>query len=218
MRHNSERVPGKNYREIAGKPLYAHILETLLSVPEITTVVVDTDSPVIMDGLKKNYPTVMRLQRPDHLIDGHISMNTILLHNTKQVQADYYLQTHSTNPVLRADTIQKAVRTFLESCTEKQYDSLFSVTRLQTRLYDKDGKPINHDTNKLLRTQDLPPVYEENSCIYIFDRNTLERRQNRIGDQPIMFEIPATEALDIDEELDFVFTSFVLDQQRQRKE
>jgi CMP-N-acetylneuraminic acid synthetase len=44
MRHHSQRVPGKNYRPLAGKPLYRHILETLLAVPEIDEIVVDTDS------------------------------------------------------------------------------------------------------------------------------------------------------------------------------
>ena len=58
MRHHSQRVPGKNFRMIAGKPLYAHIIETLLLVPELSAVVVDTDSDEILEGLAKNYPTV----------------------------------------------------------------------------------------------------------------------------------------------------------------
>ena len=61
MRHDSVRVPGKNYRPIAGKPLYHHILETLLACPEISRVVVDTDSPVILDGLAKDFPSVTAL-------------------------------------------------------------------------------------------------------------------------------------------------------------
>ena len=56
MRHDSVRVPGKNYRPIAGKPLYHHILETLLACPEITQVVVDTDSPVILKDWQKTSP------------------------------------------------------------------------------------------------------------------------------------------------------------------
>jgi CMP-N-acetylneuraminic acid synthetase len=77
------------------------------------------------------------------------------------------------------------------------------VTRLQTRLWDQLGRPINHNHNILLRTQDLPPVYEENSCLYIFTRENLLTRRNRLGDRPMMFEIPSIEAWDIDEELDF---------------
>ena len=66
MRHHSQRVPGKNYRMIAGKPLYAHIIETLLLVPELSAVVVDTDSNEILDGLAKNYPTLKSKQRYLH--------------------------------------------------------------------------------------------------------------------------------------------------------
>jgi CMP-N-acetylneuraminic acid synthetase len=128
-------------------------------------------------------------------------MNEILMHDTGVIESAYYLQTHSTNPLLRAETIKGAIQRFFKSMPE--YDSLFGVTRLQTRLWDQRGRPINHDPQVLLRTQDLPPVYEENSCIYIFSRQTLLARRNRLGERPLMFEIPAIEAWDIDEELDF---------------
>ena len=208
MRHHSERVPGKNYRPLAGKPLYAWIVETLLAVPEITQVVVDTDSPTIVAGLRENYPKVRVLERPEHLRDGRIPMNEVLLHDTAQVEADYYLQTHSTNPLLRAETVRRAVQTFFDSIPA--YDSLFGVTRLQTRLWDALARPINHNPAILLRTQDLPPIYEENSCIYIFTRRLLETRRNRIGERPYLFEIPAEEAWDIDEPLDFEIADFLM--------
>ena len=208
MRHHSERVPGKNYRRFAGKPLYAWIVETLLAVPEIAQVVVDTDSPTIMEGLRETYPQVRVLERPEHLRDGRLPMNEVLLHDTAQVEADFYLQTHSTNPLLRAETVRQAVQTFLAHTPA--YDSLFGVTRLQTRLWDALARPINHNPAILLRTQDLPPIYEENSCIYIFTRRLLETRRNRIGERPYLFEIPAEEAWDIDEELDFEIAEFLM--------
>ncbi len=208
MRHHSQRVPGKNYRPLAGKPLYRHIIETLLSVPEVSTVVVDTDSGPVMDGLRRDFPQVVVLSRPEQLRADSIPMNEVLLYDTSMVQADYYLQTHSTNPLLRPGTISKAVQTFLVDYPA--HDSLFSVTRLQTRLYDQHGRAINHDPNVLLQTQNLPPVYEENSCIYIFTRATLERRRNRLGERPLMFEMDADEAWDIDEELDFAITDFLM--------
>ena len=208
MRHHSQRVPGKNYRPLAGKPLYQHIITTLLAVPEISTVVVDTDSEPVMDGLRRDFPQVVILPRPEHLRADSIPMNEILLYDTSMVQADYYLQTHSTNPLLRPETISKAVQTFLADYPA--HDSLFSVTRLQTRLYDQHGHALNHDPNILLQTQNLPPVYEENSCIYIFTRENLERRRNRLGERPLMFEMDADEAWDIDEELDFAITDFLM--------
>jgi CMP-N-acetylneuraminic acid synthetase len=210
MRHHSQRVPGKNYRPLTGKPLYQYIVATLLAVPEITEVVVDTDSAPIMEGLRRDFSQVKILPRPEHLCTDAISMTEILLYDTSQVEADFYLQTHSTNPLLRPETVSRAIQTFLADYPAR--DSLFSVTRLQTRLYDADGRPLNHDPDTLLQTQDLPPVYEENSCLYIFTRENLARRRNRLSERPLMFEIDAAEAWDIDEELDFAIADFLMRQ------
>jgi len=200
MRHSSERVPKKNYRPFAGKPLYHHIIQTLLNCPQINQVCIDTDSPFILEEAPKYFPDVKLLMRPENLRAGEISMNEVLLNSASQVEADIYLQTHSTNPLLRSETVSKAINQFLNS---PDTDSLFGVTRLQTRLYSAQGKAVNHDPNVLLRTQDLPPIYEENSNIYIFKPEVLSERKNRIGYNPIMFEIDRDEAWDIDEEVDF---------------
>ncbi len=213
MRHYSERVPGKNYRPMNGKPLFHYILETLLAVPEITTVAVDTDSPTILTGLRQHFPQVVALERPEHLRAGEIPMNEVLLHTTGQIEADWYLQTHSTNPLLRPETVSKAIQYLLSNTPS--FDSLFSVTRLQTRLWDALTLPVNHNPNILLRTQDLPPIYEENSCLYIFQRETLIQRRNRLGERPLMFEIDAAEAQDIDVELDFKMAEFLIQRGKQ---
>ena len=208
MRHHSQRVPGKNYGPLAGKPLFHYIISTLLAVPEIDQVIVDTDSEPVMDGLRRHFPTVKIIDRPESLRADDVPMNDILMYDTEQFPADFYLQTHSTNPLLKAETISHSIQTFFDAYLK--YDSLFSVTRLQTRLYDKDGKALNHNIRELIQTQDLPPVYEENSCIYIFNRANLVARHHRLGEHPLMFEIDADEAWDIDEELDFAITDFLM--------
>jgi CMP-N-acetylneuraminic acid synthetase len=208
MRHHSQRVPGKNYRVLAGKPLFHHIIETLQAVPEIEAVIVDTDSDAVMDGLRRHFPQVKIIDRPGHLRADDVPMNDILLYDTSQVDADFYLQTHSTNPLLKAATIAKGIKEFFAD--HPKFDSLFSVTRLQTRLYFQDGRAINHDPAVLIRTQDLPPVYEENSCLYLFTRDTLVQKRHRIGNKPLMFEVDAAEAWDIDEELDFEIADFLM--------
>ena len=199
MREHSERVPGKNYRPFAGRPLYHHIISSLLACPYIASVYIDTDSNFIVEDAPRNFD-VHIIERPEHLRSDFTPMNDILLYDVTQVEADYYLQTHSTNPLLRAQTIGASIEAFLDS---SQCDSLFSVTRLQRRLWDADGRAVNHDPNHLLRTQDLPPVYEENSCLYIFSKPILEKRRNRIGERPLLFEIDRIEAWDIDDEQDF---------------
>jgi CMP-N-acetylneuraminic acid synthetase len=213
MRHHSQRVVGKNYRPLVGKPLFHHILETLLAVPEIGEVVVDTDSLPVMDGVRQNFPQVRLIERPEALRADDVPMNDILIYDTGQVPADFYLQTHSTNPLLQPGTVARAIQSFLADIPA--HDSLFSVTRWQTRLYDQYGRAINHDPAVLIQTQDLPPVYEENSCLYIFTRANLIKRHHRIGETPMLFEIAADEAWDIDEELDFAITDFLLRRKNQ---
>lgn len=208
MRHHSQRVPGKNYRPLAGRPLYQHIVRSLLDVPQIDKIVVDTDSSLIMKGLEAEFPQVRVLERPEWLCADHIPMNEILAYDTEQAPADFYLQTHSTNPLLKPETISRAINTFMDNYPA--FDSLFSVTRLQTRLWDQLGRAINHNPAILLQTQDLPPVFEENSCMYIFNQATLLAKRNRLGDRPMLFEIEAAEAWDIDDELDFAIVDFLM--------
>ncbi|HUB75071.1 MAG TPA: acylneuraminate cytidylyltransferase family protein [Solirubrobacteraceae bacterium] len=201
MRHFSRRVPGKNYRLLGERPLYRYILDTLLATPLVSEVVVDTDSEQIIEEVRQQLPRVRIVRRPERLRSEMLVMNEILLNTVTEVEADYYLQTHSTNPFLSAETIGRAIETFLAHRGE--YDSLFSVSPLQVRLWSVDGRPLNHDPENLIRTQDLEPVMEENSCIYIFRRDVLEARANRIGAHPFVFAMDPSEALDIDTELDW---------------
>jgi CMP-N-acetylneuraminic acid synthetase len=206
MRHSSERVPGKNYRDFNGRPLFHHIVSTLLEVPQISTVVIDTDSPTVVEQCEEHFPSVRCIDRPEHLLGGETPMTAVLAHDASQFPSDWYLQTHSTNPLLSAATIRRALHEFEASLDV--HDSLFSVTRLQTRLYDANGAALNHDPAVLLRTQDLPPVFEENSNLYVFSSEQIARGR-RIGDRPLMFEIDPLEAVDIDEEHDFVIAELL---------
>lgn len=202
MRHDSERVPGKNYRPFGdGRPLYQHALEALAACPQVDAIAIDTDSPTIKEQCARSYPDVIVIDRPEHLRDGAIPMNDVLVHDASQVEADFYLQTHSTNPLLTRETLARAIDEFFAS--HPGCDSLFGVTRVQSRFWSADAVPVNHDPAVLARTQDLPPLFEENSCVYIFDRPTLLERGNRIGERPYLFEIDRLEAIDIDDERDF---------------
>jgi len=200
MRHDSERVIGKNYRMLGDRPLFHHIISTLLAVPRIDKVVIDTDSDVIAQSAADAFPEVQVIERPEHLRGGDVAMNDVLLNDIDVIDADLYLQTHSTNPLLRTQTISDALAAF-DAADDS--DSLFTVTPLQTRLWTADGQAINHDRNVLLRTQDLPPVMEENSCLYVFTGDLLRTRENRIGERPLLYPLSPQEAWDIDEESDW---------------
>jgi CMP-N-acetylneuraminic acid synthetase len=201
MRHDSERVKGKNYRPLAGRPLYHHIVETLIACPRICEVVIDTDSDLIAADAQDAFADVRIIMRPDHIRGGDVDMNVVLRNDVAQVPADLYVQTHSTNPLLRVETVTDAIDAYLAN--RDRHDSLFTVTALQTRLYSADGEALNHDPAVLLRTQDLAPVMEENSCLYVFTAQSLRERGTRIGATPLLFAIDREEAWDIDDEIDW---------------
>ena len=201
MRHSSERVPGKNYRMFNGKPLFHHVLEALLAVNDVDRVVINTDSEIIIKQCETLFPKVYCIKRPTELLGGDVPMTEILQHDAELFPSEWFLQTHSTNPLLSAVTIASAIKALEES--SDAFDSLFSVNRLQTRLYGSDHQPLNHDPSILLRTQDLPPIFEENSNIYLFSADQIAGGQ-RFGSNPLLFEMDPLESVDIDEEHDFV--------------
>jgi CMP-N-acetylneuraminic acid synthetase len=209
MKGHSERVPNKNIRNFCGYPLYHAIMKSLLDSHYISKVVINTDSAIIKeDALKFFKDNVIIHDRPESIRGDFVSMNEIIGYDIEKLGGEHFLQTHSTNPLLQTKTIDRAIERHFDALTEG-YDSLFSVTLLQTRLYNSAGIAINHDPDELIRTQDLPPVYEENSCLYIFNRKSFWVKKSRIGENPVMFEIPREEALDIDEKIDFEIAEFL---------
>jgi len=203
MKGNSERVPNKNMRDFDGAPLYHAVMKSLLASKYIDQVVINTDSEVIANDAKKNFGnSIVIIDRPEEIQGDFVSMNNIIECDLNHLDGTHFLQTHSTNPLIRHTTIDKAIEQYFNGL--EQYDSLFSVTRLQTRLYDKKAKPINHNPNELLRTQDLEPLFEENSNFYIFSKEAFYNAdKKRIGLKPQIFEVNQLEAVDIDEPEDF---------------
>ena len=202
MKVHSERVPDKNIKKFHGRPLYNAVLTALLRSAYIERVIINTDSDIIKKDAARHFERVEIIDRPKGLQGDLVSMNDIIAYDLSKTAGKHFLQTHSTNPLLSHKTLDRAIKVYFENL--EKFDSLFSVTRLQTRLYWKDGSPINHNPKELLRTQDLPPVYEENSNLYIFSKNSFANAgSRRIGLKPMMLEIEKLEAVDIDEPADW---------------
>ena len=207
MKHHSERVPRKNLRDFCGRPLFHWIMDSLTNSKYITEIIINTDSEEIAKSAKDNFDLSIHM-RPEHLLTiTSNEANLIMEHDLSITEGEYFLQTHSTNPLLTTKSIDSSIETFFG---QRKHDSLFSVTALQTRLFYQDGKPINHDPSQLIKTQDLPPVYEENSCIYIFSRQSFSKTGNRLGENPMLFSIDKLEAVDIDEMEDFIFAEYLM--------
>lgn len=202
MKAHSERVSGKNFREFAGKPLFRWALDALLGVGAIDAVVINTDARDILadNGLHDGDADgriVIRDRKPE-ICGDFVSMNLVLADDIDAVTSRSYVMTHTTNPLLRSATIERALAQYSHSKEKLGADSLFSVNKVQTRFYREDGSAVNHDPDNLIRTQDLEAWFEENSNLYIFNRDSFAKTNARIGAKPVMFEMDITESVDID--------------------
>lgn len=216
MKDHSERVPNKNIRLFGCKPLYHIIMQSLIESEYIEKIVINTDSEYIAEDAKRHFDRIQIISRPEEIRGDFVSMNEIIAYDLNRLDCEHFLQTHSTNPLLRSEIIDRAIETYFKGL--EKFDSLFSVTRVQTRLYWSDGKPVNHNPQELLRTQDLPPVFEENSNFYIFSKTSfLNAGKNRIGLKPQMFEMDKLEAIDIDEPEDFELAEILYTKRMKQK-
>lgn len=206
MKGTSERVPNKNLKLFNGKPLYHVVMNTLLKSKFIDKIIVNTDGYNIKKDILKNFKEkVIIFDRDEEIQGNYISMNKIIEHDINKIKSDIYIQTHSTNPLLKVETIDNAIETMIKHLNNNNSDkdSIFSVTRIQKRFYNDEGLPSNHDPNMLV-TQHLKPIYEENSCFYIFTKESFTKSKSRIGISPMMMEIDKIEATDIDDPEDFI--------------
>ena len=200
IKHNSQRVPKKNYRIFNGEPLYKH---TLLKYATCD-VFVDTDSEQIIteingDHRLKNVTAYMRHPnlRGDKVSVCELIKDFIIRHDISDVVA----QIHVTSPFLSRSTVSAAA-----SRIGPRYDSVVSCTKYNSRFWRDEPYgpcPINHNPMKLEQTQDLPTLYEENSAFYIFRSIDFMKSHNRLGTKPCFVPVNHPESIDIDIESDW---------------
>lgn len=205
----SERVYNKNFRLIAGKPLFFYILNTLTNINLIDEIVIDFDDKQVVTEVQKYFKNIKFIKRNKNLLDPYESLNNLIFSNISNFKNEYIIQTHVTNPLLKGETIQTALLSFLEVD-----QPMFSVSKFKSRFYNHNLKPLNHSLEKLLPTQKLKPLYEENSNFYIFSKKQFLEKKNRINEKSKIFEISKLESFDIDDEEDFEIVTKLLESNR----
>ena len=211
MKGNSERVPNKNTKLLLGKPLFFYVMESIISSKYINKIIINSDSPEILKMAVENFgkEKIIAINRPDFLLGPKVPMTPIIKYDLQFCDTDHFIQLHATTPLLKTRTIDSAIERYFEGLSDG-YDSLMGVTLYQTRFYYPDGKPINHDPNIMLPSQDMPYIYEDNSTFYINSKGNFFRRDNRVGVKPLFFPVNKIEAVDIDDMDDWFMAEALL--------
>ncbi len=215
MKEYSQRVPGKNLKDMNGKPLFFHILESLSKAKHIRDIFIDTASKTIADMAKKNF-NVKIIDRSTKLLNDNVTANQLIEYDIPLIGNEYFFFTHATNPLLTSETIDKSIEKYFH--VNDEYDSLFSVNKIKKRAYDKDGSPINHGMEiKLKMTQDLDPIFIETSSFFIFSKTVFNKYLRRIGNKPFLFELNNYESMDIDYPEDFLVAEAIIAKNKNKK-
>lgn len=208
---NNQRLPQKNTKSFSnGRPLCYYILSTLLKVQEIQDIYVYCSSENITDFLPHG---IKYLKRSQELDRDETRINEVICSFAEDVQADVYVMAHVTAPFIESKNISKGLHAVLS----KKYDSAFSVKKIQDFLW-QGGKPLNYEMNHIPRTQDLEPIYQETSGFYIYTNQVINKYGQRIGRYPYLVEVGEIEAVDIDEEEDFLIADAIYNYKLQNNE
>lgn len=194
---NNQRLPGKNIKLLKGKPLLQHNLEMLKSVKQIDEIYVYCSDESICDFLPEK---IKFLKRSKNLDSDNTNCTQFLENFIKDIDADIYILSHATAPFVSPCSVEKC----LKSVIEEEFDSAFTASKIQDFLWTSDLKPLNFNPSNIPRSQDLPIFYRETSGVYVFKKEVFLNSHQRIGKNPNVIEVSFKEAVDINEESDFI--------------
>jgi CMP-N,N'-diacetyllegionaminic acid synthase len=219
-RGGSKRVPGKNIRPIAGKPLLAWTIDAALACRDsLYAVILSTDDEEIA-SLGQQCGADVPFIRPANLASDAAGSLGVVQHATRfiesrdGVQMDWILLLQPTSPLRVAADIRGA----LDLADESHCDSVIAVTEspihpVYIKKINADGLlgPFVFDEPEGLRRQDVtPPAFIRNGALYLTQRNVLMERNSIYGKRIRPYVMPAERSVDIDSPLDFRFAELLL--------
>lgn len=206
MKEHSERCPGKNWRDLGGRPLWQWIVDTVSAAPFVKRIVINTDSDYLMENVRKwqsekSTPapfSVFIEKRAPYLEGDHVHMDLILADIISRWESPYYLQVHATSPFIRPGSLRTGY-IYLTQCIK---DSVFSASLIRSRgMFD--GRPINFGIMSSICTQQNEPIVIENSGFYFFTRDAFLQYGRRICGDHGRVPLRPWEAIDVDTPDDF---------------
>ncbi|MBE5918616.1 MAG: acylneuraminate cytidylyltransferase [Pseudobutyrivibrio ruminis] len=199
----NERCPGKNTRMLGNKPLLQYELDSLKATGLCDSINVYCSSEEVVPYLPEG---VNFVKRPEVLDLPTSNFSQIFENFMNEVDADIYVYAHATAPFIKKETMEQCIN----AVKSGEYDSAFCALKLQDYLW-QNGEPLNFDATNVPRTQDLTPIYQETSGVYVFTKDVFKNKHRRIGDKPYVSEVSFKEAVDIDNPEDFDLAEKIVD-------
>lgn len=211
-RAGSQRVPQKNTKIFSGIQggLLAIKLRQLLDVPLIDKIILSTNDPEVIAIGRNIDKRIIIDRRPEDLATSETSTDALINYVPSIIKEGHVLWTHVTSPFFTPETYQLAIEKYLEEVSLGNHDSLMTVNKIQTFLWDESGS-INYDRTKEKwpRTQTLKELFEINSGLFLNSVENYLKFKDRIGNTPFLYKTEGYTSFDIDWPEDFKLAELI---------
>lgn len=195
LRGGSKRIPQKNIRQMAGRPLCYWVLRAAHRCPQIGQIVVSTDSEEIKHVVRTlDIPGITTISRPEHLASDMATTDEVLVDALPCVVPDFVITLQATSPLTTSDDLSSAVAKY----ESEGADSLFTGVRSRRFVWSLDGRPLNYDPANRPRSQDFPGSFVENGAFYITAADMLRETRCRLAGKITAYEMHESTFVEID--------------------
>ncbi len=225
-RAGSKGVKKKNIRSLLGKPLIGYTIETALKWDKADHVVVSTDSNEISDVALK-FGAEVPFTRPSELANDRATKGDTIFHALESCEKIYnnrfeiIIDLDVTAPLRTVKDLDNCLDIFLLkkpktlfSVVEANKNPYFNMVEMKENGFYSLVKPFLNDEKEryIFRRQDTPVVYSMNASIYFYDRSYLlsSKRKSPFTDKTCIYKMEEIAGIDVDSELDFQITEFLM--------
>jgi CMP-N,N'-diacetyllegionaminic acid synthase len=221
-RGGSKGVPGKNLRLLLDRPLIAYTIECARACPALSAMVVSTDDDAVAraaEGCGVEVP----FRRPADLATDTAGKLPVILHAARWMEEhrglrpDVVLDLDVTVPLRAPEDVSACVAELVRggwdavvTGYEPERNPYFNMVEMT-----EDGaRPVKSPSRRIVRRQDAPRVLSVSAAVFAFRRAFLDRGDYIYDGRVGVVEVPRERAVDIDSEMDFAFTEFLMRRSR----
>ena len=205
-RKGSQRIPDKNTKSFAGIDggLLKIKLLQLLKCDDIDKIIVSSNDIRVLDiAGDMNHSKITLDHRPDSLGSSSTTTDVLISYCSQLIKEGDILWTHVTSPFINEKDYEQLIQKYYGALANG-FDSLMTVLKLQGFIWDENG-PLSYDRKHLKwpMTQNIQPLFEIDSGVFISSAENYKAHSDRIGRNPLLVEQEKLKSIDIDWPQDF---------------
>lgn len=222
-RSGSKGLPGKNIKELAGKPLIGWSIEQACNSDTFDRVVLSTDSEEFA-AIGEEYGADIPFIRPGELAHDDTPSLDVALHALDTLEESYDLLAllEPTSPLRRSDDLDNAVRKLVEH--DGETNALVSVGEIELEhpylvkdIVDGELVPFVEPEDDYYQRQQFPPAYFPYGVIYLIKTRTLRKERTFYPERTIPYLIERWQHYEVDDIYDFICIERIIEYFRDEK-